>query len=433
MVLAALVPALLLLLALLAHAAQGYVCMHYQRLEPGVRYAILSPGWPASYQAGESCQWVAEAPPEQRVAFECDEFYLPGPNSNESLACSDVLLASSSGMHINLDGMPYIGRDTVVSQGNVLNVELRSAYRGSAEGRFRCYAQATTEQQWSVRARPVFNSTSESQFERQAVATNPDYCSCGWKLDGQGSYLAGRITNGIEVRPNEYPMMAALVDGDAVVCGAVLIASRFALTSAHCLRGLPLEMVDLVVGEFDTTFEVEGTVQQRLKLAEFVRHPSWSNDWKRGNIAIAKTKEEVRVSLFAGPACVPNNKSADQFLVPGENLVILGWGASVYGGQTSTRLKLMNAPLINPNECIIKYGQLYDEHFCTGSINSQSVCTGDPGGPLLWKSPRTHRYMVAGIIAYGDGCSGSAIINTKVSSYMDWIREVTQNNICYSR
>ena len=42
-------------------------------------------------------------------------------------------------------------------------------------------------------------------------------------------------------------------------------------------------------------------------------------------------------------------------------------------------------------------------------------------------SPRTHRLMVAGIIAYGDGCSGASIINTKVSSYMDWIKDVTQS------
>lgn len=50
----------------------------------------------------------------------------------------------------------------------------------------------------------------------------------------------------------------------------------------------------------------------------------------------------------------------------------------MYNGQTSTRLKLMTAPLVNPMECITKYGQLYDEHFCTGSQNSQSVCTVSP-------------------------------------------------------
>lgn len=65
-------------------------------------------------------------------------------------------------------------------------------------------------------------------------------------------------------------------------------------------------------------------MQQRLKLASFTRHPSWSGDWKRANIAVARTKEEVRVSLFAGPACVPVNKTSDSFLTPGESLIILG-------------------------------------------------------------------------------------------------------------
>lgn len=69
---------------------------------------------------------------------------------------------------------------------------------------------------------------------------------------------------------------------------------------------------------------MEGVVQQRLKLAEFKRHPAWSGDWKRANIAVVKTREEIKVSLFAGPACVPVNKSSDQFLTPGESLIILG-------------------------------------------------------------------------------------------------------------
>lgn len=57
------------------------------------------------------------------------------------------------------------------------------------------------------------------------------------------------------MRPNEYPMMAGLVEGESnnIICGAVLIASRYALTSAHCLRGQSLDAIDLVVGEFDTT------------------------------------------------------------------------------------------------------------------------------------------------------------------------------------
>lgn len=76
---------------------------------------------------------------------------------------------------------------------------------------------------------------------------------------------------------------------------------------------------------------MEGTVQQRLKLAEFRKHPTWSGDWKRANIAIAKTREEVHFSLFAGPACVPAGRASDLFLSPAESLIILGelsWAAA---------------------------------------------------------------------------------------------------------
>lgn len=71
------------LATLLVPRARGYVCMHYQQLQAGSRYVLTSPGWPANYQPGESCQWVAEAPADQRVAFDCDEFYMSVPGGNE--------------------------------------------------------------------------------------------------------------------------------------------------------------------------------------------------------------------------------------------------------------------------------------------------------------------------------------------------------------
>lgn len=79
------------LATLLVPLAYGYVCMHYQQLQSGSRYLLTSPGWPANYQPGESCQWVAEAPVDQRVAFECDEFNMSVPG-NEVRACDPASL-----------------------------------------------------------------------------------------------------------------------------------------------------------------------------------------------------------------------------------------------------------------------------------------------------------------------------------------------------
>ena len=106
-----------------------------------------------------------------------------------------MLFASTTGTHINLDGMPYVGRDTVVSQRNVLNVELRTQDRVSAEGRFRCYVSATSDWQWSMRPGPVLGPGAGAGATPGATpspgggvslrqnATGEEGCACGWKLD----------------------------------------------------------------------------------------------------------------------------------------------------------------------------------------------------------------------------------------------------------
>lgn len=50
----------------------------------------------------------------------------------------------------------------------------------------------------------------------------------------------------------------------------------------------------------------------------------------------------------------------------------------------------------------------------------------DSGGPVLWENPLTEDVMVVGIISYGKGCANfEPSVNTRVSSFIDWIEEVT--------
>lgn len=50
----------------------------------------------------------------------------------------------------------------------------------------------------------------------------------------------------------------------------------------------------------------------------------------------------------------------------------------------------------------------------------------DSGGPLLWQNPKTSNMVLVGIISGGLGCAtGEPSINTRVESYVDWIKYVT--------
>ena len=77
---AALLGVLVLFVELVPDVSCQYQCLFHQRLEPRRAYSIASPGYPARYQPGESCQWVATASDASaRVVLDCDVFDLPPP------------------------------------------------------------------------------------------------------------------------------------------------------------------------------------------------------------------------------------------------------------------------------------------------------------------------------------------------------------------
>lgn len=50
----------------------------------------------------------------------------------------------------------------------------------------------------------------------------------------------------------------------------------------------------------------------------------------------------------------------------------------------------------------------------------------DSGGPLLWTDPATKTLSILGIISYGIQCATpNPSVNTRVSSYLDWIESST--------
>lgn len=61
-----------------------------------------------------------------------------------------------------------------------------------------------------------------------------------------------RIVGGHETGVNEYPAMAALIEISVrdVTCGASIIASKYAITAAHCIRQPP-SSYGLLVGDHD--------------------------------------------------------------------------------------------------------------------------------------------------------------------------------------
>lgn len=78
-----------------------------------------------------------------------------------------------------------------------------------------------------------------------------------------------------------------------------------------------------------------------------------------------------------------------------------------------------------PNERIL------GSNICTYTPG-KDTCQFDSGGPLLWMNPSNRRLYLTGIVSFGVGCgSDNPAVNTRVSSYLDWIVSKTSGKQLY--
>jgi len=259
--------------------------------------------------------------------------------------------------------------------------------------------------------------------------TEPD-CTCG--VEGNN-----RIVGGEEVPRGKYPWIAAVQfeSGDEPGgCGATLIASRWAVTAAHCTFG---NITSLVLGEHDITGVDELDINRKeVKVEKTIRHPEFKPlfntfaGWlfERAplslDIALLKLSEDVDLSVLT-PACLP--ESGRDFT--GQMGSVYGWGTvdhcepeinpilsevsleimsdatcEAYAGTFVTVDDDINSPTFNT--CISFNGSyaglLSDDMLCAGAAGKGS-CQGDSGGPLTVKEGDQH--SLVGVVSWGAGCA----------------------------
>ncbi|KAF4528108.1 hypothetical protein B566_EDAN016589 [Ephemera danica] len=364
-------------------------CDFYQNVEPGDRFYIYSPNYPRTFAPHTACRWYAVTRVGWRVELECREVQLDeGVEGDGTCDGGDVLLVSLSGDARLRDAHGYcgVGSFLSVTHSNLLNVVFEAGPRYIPGNRFMCVLQALPP------APPPTTTTPP-----------PPSCACG-------NRYKNRIVGGEETGVNEFPMMAGVVDvGSArVFCGATIISPRRAVTAAHCLvQRMPANLA-ILVGDHDLS-----TVTQQ-------------ND-----IAVLETVQEITFNAAVGPVCLPFRYENDRF--EGAEVIALGWGSTSFGGETSSKLKKVELNVVSDDSCQRAFSNVGPDQICTFK-NGSDACQSDSGGPVLWQDPSTRRLHLVGIISYGVRCASDLpAVNTRITSYLDWLQQTTGDDFCISR
>lgn len=292
----------------------------------------------------------------------------------------------------------------------------------------------------STSTKPPINIPSYPIRPNQ-VPTSPDIQQIGSNyVDtddcGQPESAKFRVVGGEEALPGRWPWMAAIfLHGSKRTefwCGGSLITARHVLTAAHCtrdsrLRPFAAKQFTVRLGDIDLKRNDEPSAPVTFKVTDVRVHPQFSRVGFYNDIAILLLDRPARKSKYVIPICLPPPELRRETFA-GKRSTVVGWGTTYYGGKESTVQRQAVLPVWKNEDCNEAYFQPITSNFiCAGySEGGTDACQGDSGGPLMafWDT----RWVQVGVVSFGNKCGepGYPGVYTRVTGYMNWIRENTR-------
>ncbi|XP_060231649.1 coagulation factor IX isoform X2 [Meriones unguiculatus] len=180
-------------------------------------------------------------------------------------------------------------------------------------------------------------------------------------------------------------------------------------------------------GEYN--IEEEEDTEQRRNVIQIIPHHHYNatiNKYSH-DIALLELDKPLILNRYVTPICVANREYTNIFLKFGSGYVS-GWGKVFNRGRQATILQYLRVPLVDRATCLRSTTvTIYNNMFCAGyREGGKDSCEGDSGGPHVTEVEGTS--FLTGIISWGEECAikGKYGIYTKVSKYVNWIKEKTK-------
>ena len=186
------------------------------------------------------------------------------------------------------------------------------------------------------------------------------------------------------------------------------------------------------------TNKVENGREQIISTDRIIIHPQYMRDVPKfdSDVALIHLTQDAVYTDYVKPICLPlRQNDADHILLKPRNIgVITGWGNKGMWRKLVERMHKVRVPIVSQTLCKKAYGHhVTSNMFCAGYFNGEAgdACQGDSGGPLAilnGDDDDDQRWVLAGVISFGDGCGGIGKygVYTRVSVFARWINsEIT--------
>lgn len=224
----------------------------------------------------------------------------------------------------------------------------------------------------------------------------------------------GRIFNGRQAKPGQFPYFASIKRYGKHYCGGALVSTNMVITAAHCVSGkdifgepvkYPLDDYLIRIGCYRQDEPLsDACVQRRIRRA--IIHPMW--DGEVGSFSADLAMLELSDTVES----ITPIEVAEEAKV-GEHGTIPGFGETEIGGMDGD----------SPNT--LRYVEQTID-FINGSLlttlsDVKGACNGDSGGPLV---TTTDGEKIAAIVVFGtDACDSFKDLDgfLYLPNYAKWI------------
>ncbi|XP_043508788.1 chymotrypsin-2-like [Frieseomelitta varia] len=222
-----------------------------------------------------------------------------------------------------------------------------------------------------------------------------------------------KIVGGSVAEDGQYPYQASLRYKNRHFCGGSVLNDRWILTAAHCLSNFDNSDIAVVLGS--NTLNKGGDVYQSKQI---ISHPKYSSALIRNDIGLIKVDKDIVFGDKVKPVALPS----ENFSKIDYPAVLSGWGTTSYPGQTPNKLYHIQLSVIDQKQCLNASFRVTNDNICTLNKRGEGACHGDSGGPLVADNEQI------GIVSWGIPCArGRPDVFTRVYSYIDWIKDHTEN------
>lgn len=231
------------------------------------------------------------------------------------------------------------------------------------------------------------------------------------------------IVGGEPAKQGEIPYIVSMRSkSGGHFCGGSLIASKWVLTAAHCVRGGSVGEIWIGVLDQKNPAGVE-----KIKPARIIAHENYNSSTMDSDYALIELAQNSSYAPIALNETEIQIDDATQMMS-----MTAGWGATKEGSYTlPNMLQKVMVPLVSQTACNDKSaynGDITDTMICAGlKQGGKDSCQGDSGGPLV-TIDENGKHTLIGVVSWGEGCArpNKYGVYSKVNAAIDWIKAKMQ-------